>query len=172
MFWIETWWRRAYCAVQQWFLHQYGLFVSQHPEHFSFCQVTCFWSWSCCFKNLSLQQICTSDFLLFSTVWGNWCLTVFFIFLSSFSPVPVPDSLGCFIPTSVQLSYSLASSARVMEKHTRLLSGCSFQLIVCSWIVLLRELLPRWTICPFVAGFKNTFGCWSTKAAVQYLLWL
>lgn len=123
-------------------------------------------------KYLSLQQICTSDFLLFSTVWGNWCLTVFFIFLSSFSPVPVPDSLGCFIPTSVQLSYSLASSARVMKKHTRLLSGCSFQLIVCSWIVLLRELLPRWTICPFVAGFKNTFGCWSTKAAVQYLLWL
>lgn len=25
---IETWWRRAYCAVQQWFLHQHGLFLT------------------------------------------------------------------------------------------------------------------------------------------------
>lgn len=28
MFWVETWWRRAYCAVQQWFLHQHGLFLN------------------------------------------------------------------------------------------------------------------------------------------------
>lgn len=92
----------------------------------------------------------------------DWVFFVFFfhfLLLPSFCSVPVPDSLGCFIPTSAQLSYSLASSARVMKRYTRLLSGCIFQLIVCSWIVLLRELFPRRTICPFAAGFKNTFGC-------------
>lgn len=91
---------------------------------------------------------------------GAWLFFFFYFFIFiSFCPVPVPDSLGCFIPASVQLSYSLASSARVMKRHTRLLSGCSFQLIVCSWIVLLRELFLRWTMCPFAAGSKNTFGC-------------
>lgn len=161
MFWIETWWRRAHSAIQQWFLHQHGLFLSIlnvfPPTKWLVAGTGAAALKTLVFKSRSvLQTFCS--FPQFEET-GAWLIFLNFPLFSSFCLVPVPDSLGCFIPVSVQLSYSLASSARVMKRHTRLLSGCSFQLIVCSWIVLLRKLFPRWTVCPFVASFKNTFGC-------------
>lgn len=141
--------------------------VSQHLEHFSSYQVTCCWTGAAAAKTLVLksrsviQTFCSFPQFEETGAWLVFFLFVFgwFFFSPFFSPVLVPDSLGWSIPVSVQLSYSLASSVKTMKRHTRLLSGCSFQLIVSSWIVLLRELFPRWTVCPFVASFRNTFGC-------------
>lgn len=87
-------------------------------------------------KTLVCKSItCASDFLLCSTVWGNWCLTLFFLFLSSLpflSSQPLTILLS-YSSVSVQLAYNLASSGKVMKRHIRLLSGCTVSSKLCAY---------------------------------------
>lgn len=86
---------------------------------------------------------------------------VFVLFLSSlpFLPSQSLTILLSYFPVSVQLLQPCLIRQGNEEAHKAALRMHSFQLIACSWIVLLREFFPRWTLCPFTASFKNTFGC-------------
>ena len=162
-FWIGTKWSRTHHRTAIVFAPASS--VSQHPEPFFLLasdllpklDLLLWRRLSLIASILVLQTFCSFPQ---SKETDAWLLFPFFLSSLLFLPLPGPDNLAVLFPCfSTALLQPCLLRQGNEEAHQAALGMHSFQLIVCSWIVLLRKLFLRWTVCPFTAGFKNTFGC-------------
>lgn len=152
MFWIGT---TALVSAAAWSLFQYPEPIFLLPSHLLPKLDVLLW------RHLHLKAyMCFSFSVLFLSL-RELKPDCSFLSLSSFPILPsqpLTILLSCS-SVSVQLSYSPALSGKVMKRHIRLLSGCTGSSKLCALELSSQEFFPRWNICPFTAGFKNTFGC-------------